>query len=63
MKDAWWKQIIVFSSVPWSKNILDTDSKRKDNFMQYVKKISFTMITPNSSYMWKDPTSDQWWMG
>lgn len=46
MKDAWWKQIVLCSSVPQSKNILDTDSKRKDNFMQYVKKISFTVITP-----------------
>lgn len=46
MKDAWWKQIVLCSSGPQSKNILDTDSKRKDNFMQYVKKISFTVITP-----------------
>lgn len=62
MKDAWWKQIILFSSIPWSKSILGPGSKRKDNFIQDVKKINFTMITPNSCYMWKDPSSDQWWM-
>ena len=62
MRDTGWKLIILFSSIPWSKNILDPDSTRKDNFMQYVKKISFTMITSNSCDVWKDPSSDQWWM-
>lgn len=40
MRDARLK-LILFSSIPWSKNILDPDSTRKDNFMQYVKMIKF----------------------
>lgn len=62
MRDAQWKHIVLFSSVPLSKNILNPDSKRKDNFMQYMKKINFTMITLDSCYVCKDPFSHQWWM-